>query len=120
MVPEARGAAVRSAFDDFVRLHRAKLVGMFETYCDEAGGADHGFIAVCGWLASVERWKAFESDWKALLGQYSVPFFHMADIAQFQGPYKKWYSARAEREEFLSQAVGIIRQTVEFGFLSVV
>lgn len=93
---------------------------MFETYCDEAGGADHGFIAVCGWLASVERWKAFELDWRALLDKYSLPYFHMADIAHFRGPYEKWYGARPEREEFLVQAVDIIRQTVEFGFLSVV
>ena len=112
--------AVHSAFDRLVRLHRAKLVGMFETYCDESGGADHGFIAVAGWLASADRWRKFETDWKALLERYEVPYLHMKDVAHFQGPYKKWFAARDEREKFLAQAVEIIQQTVEFGFLSVV
>lgn len=109
-----------SMFDRFAQIHRSKLVGMFETYCDEAGGADHGFIAVCGWLAAVERWKWFESEWKLLLKKYGVPYLHMKEVAHFRGPYAKWIGAKAERDEFLKQAVDIIRQTVEFGFLAVV
>ena len=112
---EESPSAIYSAIDHFVRLHRARLVGMFETFCDEAGGADHGFIAVCGWLVSVDHWRKFESDWKALLERYGVPHLHMKDVVHFRGPYAKWNTARAEREEFLSQAAGIIRQTVELG-----
>jgi hypothetical protein len=119
LAPEIQGErASYSAFDRFVRLHRARLVGMFETYCDEAGGLDHGFIAVCGWLASVERWKRFEADWKQMLAAYDVPYLHMTEFAHFNGPFEKFLSANfGPRTNFMKEATRIIRESVEFGFV---
>jgi hypothetical protein len=37
---------------------------MFRCFFDEGGGEDHGFIAVCGYVASFEQWKRFETEWK--------------------------------------------------------
>jgi hypothetical protein len=94
---------------------------MFETYCDEAGGLDHGFIAVCGWLASVERWRQFEIDWKAMLATYDVPYLHMKEFAHFKGPFEKFLSVDAgPRTNFMKEATRIIRESVEFGFVCVV
>ena len=110
-----------SAFDRFVRLHRAKLVGMFETYCDESGGLDHGFIAVCGWLASVERWKQFETDWNAMLAAYEVPYLHMKEFAHYRGPFEKFQQLDSgPRIDFMKEATRTIQQSVEFGFVCVV
>jgi hypothetical protein len=113
---------IHSAFDQLARIHRAKLVGMFETYCDESGGADHGFIAVCGWLASVERWQRFEKEWRLLLSFHDVPYLHMKELAHFNGPYDKWLGKpiTSPRTAFLKEAVGIIRETVEYGVVCVV
>ena len=122
LAPELQsGRAAYSAFERFVRLHRARLVGMFETYCDEAGGLDHGFIAVCGWLASVERWKRFETGWKQMLAAYEVPYLHMKEFAHFNGPFDKFLTADSgPRTNFMKGATRIIRESVEFGFVCIV
>jgi hypothetical protein len=113
--------ATHSGFDRFVRLHRAKLVGMFETYCDESGGLDHGFIAVCGWLASVERWKEFEAEWNRMLAVYELPYLHMKEFAHFNGPFEKFLEPNlGRRNDFMKEATRIIRESVEFGFVCVV
>ena len=99
------------------------IFGMFYTsYFDESGGLDHGFIAVCGWLASVERWQRFEKEWKLLLSFHDVPYFHMKELAHFNGPYEKWLGKviTSPRTEFLKEAAGIIRETAEFGVVCVV
>jgi hypothetical protein len=94
---------------------------MFEIYCDESGGADHGFIAVCGWLASVERWRRFETEWKVMLAAYDVPYLHMKEFAQFKGPFDKFQQVnRSPRIDFVKDATRIIREAVEFGFVCVV
>lgn len=109
-----------SSLDQFPGISQTKLVGMFWSFFDEAGGADHQFIAVCGWLAEREAWKEFEADWKAMLARFDVPYFHMKEVAQFRGPFAKWYANRAERDEFIKEAARLIRETVEMGVLVVV
>jgi len=97
------------------------MFGMFTCYFDESGGADHGFITVCGWIASVERWKQFEVDWQAMLAAYDVPFFHLKELAHYTGPYSKWkYSNSEERTAFFKEAAKIISATAEHGFLCAV
>lgn len=113
-----------SGFERFLLLFNGrgpdKLVGMFQSFFDESGGSDHGFITVCGWLSTVERWQGFESEWKAMLAHYDVPYFHMKELSQFRGPFAKWMRDRAEREEFFKDAARIIRDTVQIGFMCVV
>jgi hypothetical protein len=97
-----------------------KLVGMFQSFFDEAGGADHGFITVCGWVASVDRWQRFESEWKEMLARFDVPYFHLKELSQCRGPFSKWWGQKnGEREEFFEESARIVRETVEPGFLCV-
>jgi len=116
-VETANSQGLRSPFDHLcmsVRMDRPdNIFGMFYTsYFDESGGLDHGFIAVCGWLASVERWQRFEKEWKLLLSFHDVPYFHMKELAHFNGPYEKWLGKviTSPRTEFLKEAAGIIRK----------
>ena len=98
-----------------------KLVGMFQSFFDESGGADHGFITVCGWLASIERWRQFEQNWKEMLRRNDVPYFHLKELSQCRGPFSKWFGHHSpERDELFKDAAQIIRRTVEKGFLCVV
>lgn len=118
-------AVPESGFERFLLLFSGvqpdKLVGMFQAYFDESGGADHGFITVCGWVASVERWRQFESDWKAMLAQFDVPYFHLKELSQCRGPYSKWFGQKsAERDALFVEAARIIRGTVERAFLCAV
>jgi hypothetical protein len=97
------------------------LFGMFTCYFDESGGADHGFITVCGWVASVERWQRFDVEWKSMLAAYDVPYFHLKELAHFRGPYSKWRGPRVEeRDAFFKESSRIICETVEHGFLCAV
>lgn len=102
--------------------HPGTLVGMFQAFFDEAGGADHGFIAVCGWIATVERWRQFESDWNAMLARFGIPYFHLKELSQFKGPYAKWIpgDAHPERDECFKEAARIIRETAQLGVMGVV
>lgn len=126
MATAIQSISTHSAFDHLcasLNVRRAdNLFGMFTCYFDEAGGADHGFIAVSGWIASVERWRQFESDWNAMLCAHGVPYMHMKECAHFKGPYSKWFATevRADRESFVKDAIRIIRDTVQFGVVCVV
>jgi hypothetical protein len=107
-----------SGFERFLLLFSGigpdKLVGMFQSFFDESGGADHGFITVCGWVASVERWRQFETEWKTMLVQFNVPYFHLKELSQSRGPYSKWFGKpSAERDALFAEASRIIRGTVE-------
>jgi hypothetical protein len=89
---------------------------MLTCYFDEAGGIDHGFIVVAGYIASVEQWEHFEADWKLFLISYKIPYFHMAKLSQFKGPYAKWADCPNFRARFLIDAAAIIQSRVQRGF----
>ena len=98
------------------------LFAMFTCYFDEAGGEDHGFTVVAGFMASVEQWDSFEIDWKLFLNKYDVSYLHMLEYAHFKGPFRKWKDPRFEttRRNFLCDAAEIIHSHVKRGFLCVV
>lgn len=95
---------------------------MFTCYFDEAGGDDHGFTVVAGFMASVEQWDSFEIDWKLFLIKYDVPYMHMLEFAHCSGPFKKWKEPRFEptRRNFLREAAEIIHSHIKRGFLCIV
>lgn len=89
---------------------------MLTCYFDEAGGVDHGFTVVAGYVATVEQWENFEVDWKLSLISYKVPYLHMAKLAHFKGPYAKWENSPIFRARFLLEMSQIIQQHVKRGF----
>ena len=89
---------------------------MFTCYFDEAGGKDHGFTVVAGYIASVEQWEHFEVDWKLFLISYKVPYFHMSRLSQFKSPFAKWKDTPNFRARFLQEAAHIIKSRVIRGF----
>jgi hypothetical protein len=112
---------VHSAFDHLsFGLKSDRVFGMFRSFFDEGGGEDHGFLAVCGYVASLERWKRFEADWKRMLALHEVPYLHMKELAHFKGPYKKWKDNENGRIALLRDAGAIVCGYAEYGFLSAV
>lgn len=93
----------------------------FYLYCDAAGGKDHGFIVVAGYLSTFEGWNAFTGEWNKLLAIYDVPYFHMKKFSQFKEPFDgdRWKD-ESRRARFLSSAAAIIADHVEQGFASAV
>jgi hypothetical protein len=88
---------------------------MMTAYFDEASGKD--FTVVGGWVASVEDWDNFEVDWKLFLINYKVPYFHMKEISQFKGPFKKFENVPNFRARFLQDAWDVIKFRVKRGFV---
>lgn len=106
-----------SPFGHLACVLDAKIFGMFTCYFDEAGGKDHGFIAVCGYIAPEDRWRGFETEWNLILKRFDVPYLHMLEYAHSTGPYRKWKGDEKTRAEFMEELTGIIRNTAERGFL---
>jgi hypothetical protein len=72
-------SAMVSVLDQFHGI--SQTIGMFWNFFDEAGGADHNFIAACGWLAEREKWREFKIQSKAMLESCGVPHFHKKEIS---------------------------------------
>jgi hypothetical protein len=89
-------------------------------YCDAAGGQDHGFIVVAGYLASFDDWNRFTADWNELLATYGLPYFHMKEFAHCKGPFGDSWTEEAKRARFLSKAAAIIAQYVRQGISAIV
>jgi hypothetical protein len=95
---------------------RPDLIGYF----DDAGGADHGFTVVGGWVSTLSKWQKFDVDWTLLLAHYGLPYFSMKECSQFKGPFKAWGDCRGTRDNFLRDAAAIIKSYALYGFGSVV
>jgi hypothetical protein len=93
---------------------------MFTCYFDDAGGEDHGFTAVAGWVSTLDRWRQFDTEWERMLQAHTVPYLNMKACAHFKRPYEHWKDAPQSRVDFLSDACRIIADTALYGFASVV
>jgi hypothetical protein len=91
---------------------------MLTCYFDDAGGEDHGYTVVAGWVASVQQWEDFTEDWQELLLEYGLDCFTMKDCAQWRGPFKCW--CEDQRRSFLRRSCQIIKTHVQYGYASIV
>jgi len=65
-------------------------MAMFAAYFDESGTKDSKAIAVAGYISTVDQWKRFEGEWRDVLQEANIPFFHMAKYESRWGHYKPW------------------------------
>lgn len=98
----------------------AVIMSSYYLYCD-AGGKDHGFIVVAGYLSTFDRWNAFAAEWNKLLARFDIPYFHMKKFAQSKHPFDSdnWKDEE-KRARFLSNVASIIVNHVEKSFASYV
>jgi hypothetical protein len=93
---------------------------MLTGYFDDAGGADHGYTVVAGWVSTVERWRIFAEQWNQMLSAFQVPWFDMKTLSHFRGAYKAWEGKPEVKDAFQSAACRIIASNVMFQFASIV
>jgi hypothetical protein len=91
---------------------------MLTAYCDDAGGEDHGFTVISGWISSSEKWDIFEVDWRIFLAHYDVPYLHMKKLAHFSEPYDRWKGQESTRRSFMQDAAEIINSIALNGFIA--
>ena len=75
-------------------------------YFDESN-TDATYV-VAGFAATVERWRAFDSDWAGLLDKYRVSHFHAKDYAHSNGQFASWKGDEVKRKQFMERAIRII------------
>lgn len=88
----------------------------------EGDDKSHGFTFVCGYVASVEQWKAFEVEWRQYLDGYGVADFHLTDYCSNSGEFKKWKADEFApiRAKFMQDASAIVRKFVRYGFVAAI
>jgi hypothetical protein len=96
------------------------VLNSYTLYCDAAGGEDHGFIVVAGYLSTFAKWNAFAAEWNSLLAAYNLPYFTMKHFAQSKHAFQGWDKDEERRKRFISRCAEIIADHVEAGFNCIV
>lgn len=89
---------------------------MFTTYFDasgidrEAGRPRSGapILVVAGYLAHLDEWKHFESEWNLILDGKRLRSFDIVEFVRGTGPYAEW--AQTERQEFIYSLLATIKR----------
>jgi hypothetical protein len=63
------------------------LIGCFD---ESRSSREGGFVSIAGFVATEERWAAFDAAWNAALAKHRVPYLHTTDLANFKRIYKGW------------------------------
>lgn len=85
----------------------------FAAYFDASRG--DGITVVAGWLGTTLAWESFDVNWKILLAQYDVPYFHMREFAHSVGAFKGWKGQDGMRANSIRKAVDIIGRSAHYG-----
>jgi len=101
---------------------REVTFAVYAAYYDCSGRDDDGArsVTVACWGASVEQWMTFETEWRAVLERYEVPYFRMAEFAHFQGPFAEWKDNEPRRRAFLNDLATVIDNTTQTGYAAYV
>jgi hypothetical protein len=90
-------------FNEWTSLFSGKFFVMLSVYADESGTHDPGFNkpgarvpVISGFIDTVENWKIFCNNWKALLDEYKVPYFHFREIKWERMNPKSPYCGRSD------------------------
>jgi hypothetical protein len=101
---------------------RPGVMAVFKGYFDDSQTADH-IWAVAGYVGADHRWEAFEDRWQKALDKHGVPYFHMREMADPNGVYKKWQPPQGhekERAAFFSDLTSVLRYCRLQAFASIV
>jgi hypothetical protein len=78
-------------------------------YGDASGKDETEGLAVGGFVGTVESWKEFEHEWKAVLDAYGLKYFRMSEFAQSTGQFKGWKDQEQRRIALLDALIGLLK-----------
>jgi hypothetical protein len=94
-------------------------MAMFTAYFDDSGSPDQGVcLTVAGYVSTVEKWIRFEKEWRAILYENDIEYFHMKEYAHSVGQFKKWKGKEGKRKIFLKRLVACVKKTAHKSFSS--
>jgi hypothetical protein len=66
-----------------------------------------------GWFISDDvRWKRFEREWRKILLEYGVTYFHMKEYAHSRGQFDGWEMGDPRRKSLMRRLTWVIKQNV--------
>lgn len=92
------------------------FVHVFADDSDSFGAT--GFICLAGYIATDERWLAFQDVWEDTLNRHGLTHIHTSDFLAGQGPYASLGWDYPKRLSVLQEFMNIIREHVECGVFS--
>jgi hypothetical protein len=79
--------------------------------------------ALAGYVGDQHHWDKFETGWTRALAKHCVPYFHMREMADPKGVYKKWHPVKeyqTEVADFFKDLIQAIKESNISGFGSLV
>lgn len=76
--------------------------------------SDGDVWTVSGYVGYANQWSFFEELWTAALTKHGVPYFHMKEMNDPDGPFAKWLPHKDHQPEviaFFTDLVGVIQRT---------
>jgi hypothetical protein len=61
-------------------------------------------LAFCGYVCTIDGWKAFEDEWQKALDENGAPYLHMKELHDPKGPLARF--AGKENQEACSKLLG--------------
>ncbi|MDP9573887.1 UNVERIFIED_ORG: hypothetical protein J2W66_004390 [Agrobacterium larrymoorei] len=85
-------------------------------YIDDSGKPDHSPVLVlAGYLASDDRWKAFDLEWREILKRFGTPTFHATEVWRLG--YRTKIRSRSAQTVLLVSLIECINRHLEHLFV---
>lgn len=92
---------------------------MLVGYFDESGThANSPAVCLAGYVATVEKWATFKREWRLVLQDFGIGYFHMTDWEKRSKQFKGWDDEK--RIELFQRLVLVLRKTFRRGFSATV
>jgi hypothetical protein len=74
-------------------------MAMIKGWTDDSRRDDRGVWAVGGFVGNDLQWEYFEEHWPKVMAKHGVPYFHMKEMGDPNGVYRKWHPAKEHYDE---------------------
>jgi hypothetical protein len=92
---------------------------MLTGYFDDSGHiTNKKVLLVCGFVAPVGQWKAFEKDWRAILRnpKFDLDHLHMKEFRAYRGQFEKFKDNLALQTDLFSQLYALLDHRIASSF----
>ncbi len=87
-----------------------RIMAALTGYFDDSR-TDGLIFTVAGYVGGQRHWEIFDDLWPAVLARFEVPYFHMKEFGDPDGPYRKWLPYPDHRKE-ISSFLGALARAI--------
>ena len=114
MIPLQPGAVGSLALALFHKWEPERLFVLVTVYIDESGTHGSGYTILGGWVGRLGQWSGFDPEWRRLLKQNGLPYFHSRKLRHSKPPFEGWRDDR--KSAFMAKAARLATKNLAFGF----